>query len=253
MSDRTNLVKEILKSSGYWVLNKTIAKEFGIDGALLLSVFAEAETMMGDEEGWFYQTAETIEEITGLSRFKQDNIITELEKQGIIKKEVRGIPAKRYFKLDCEPLANKFVNNSQTSMQEIRKQDCEKLATNKEHNNKERNKERNNKEPSAYDLLSEGLKSTFDEYRKMRKEMKSKMTDRAETLLINKLNKMATTDKEKIDILNQSIMNGWKSVYPIKDNMQSKKEKSQDEIFDEYRRKYVDPQMNSEGDFFDPF
>ena len=219
MSDRTNLVKEILKSSGYWVLNKTIAKEFGIDGALLLSVFAEAETMMGDEEGWFYQTAETIEEITGLSRFKQDNIIADLEKQGIIKKEVRGIPAKRYFKLDCEPLSNKFVNNSQTSMQEIRKQDCEKLATNKEHIYKTSNKERNNKE--LFDGYSDEFIQAFNDFREMRKQIKAKMTPRAEEMILKKLDTLSKLEQEQIEILNQSTMNAWKGVFPLKD----KKEK----------------------------
>lgn len=97
--NRANLVKEILKSSGYWVLNKSIVKEYGIECALLLSVFDEAEAMMGDNEGWFCQTAETIEELTGLSRFKQDKIIAKLEQQGIVQKEVRGVPARRHFKL----------------------------------------------------------------------------------------------------------------------------------------------------------
>lgn len=84
-------------------MNKAIVKEYGIESALLLSVFVEAGATMSDD-GWFCQTSKTIEESTGLSRFKQDNIIAEFEKQGVIKKEVRGIPAKRYFKIDCERL-----------------------------------------------------------------------------------------------------------------------------------------------------
>ena len=31
------LIKELLMSSNYWVLNKTIVKEFGIETAFLLS------------------------------------------------------------------------------------------------------------------------------------------------------------------------------------------------------------------------
>src|SRR5699024_3542674 len=46
--------------------------------------------------------------------------------------DVRGIPAKRYFRLGYKSLANKIVNNSQTSIQKNDKQVFKKLATNKE-------------------------------------------------------------------------------------------------------------------------
>ena len=135
------LVKQLLMSSNYWTLNKDVVKMFGIETAFMLTNLAEAESMMSDEEGWFYQTHETVESITGLSRHKQDVAIDKLEKAGILHKEVRGIPAKRYFKLDYEALTNKFVKNSQTSMQNISKLDCKKSATNKESNIKKVDKE----------------------------------------------------------------------------------------------------------------
>ena len=141
------LIKQLLLSSNYWTINKDIVKLFGLETAFFLSNLAEAENMMADEDGWFYQTAETIEEFTTLSRYKQDKCIEELEKAGILKKEVRGVPAKRYFKLDYEKLAIQFVRNSQTRMQKTRKLECEKLATNKESTNKELiNKESINKD-----------------------------------------------------------------------------------------------------------
>lgn len=132
MSDKM-LVKELLLSNNYWVLNKTIVKMFGVETAFLLTNLAEAEQIMSTEDGWFYQTSDTLEELTTLSRYKQDNAIEQLENAGVLKKDVRGIPAKRYFKLDYKVLANKIVNNSQTSIQKTDKLVCKKLATNKEH------------------------------------------------------------------------------------------------------------------------
>src|SRR5690625_1732509 len=88
--------------------------------------------MMSADDGWFYQTSDTLEELTTLSRYKQDNAIEQLENAGILEKDVRGIPAKRYFRLDYKALANKIVNNSQTSVQKNYKQVSKKLATNKE-------------------------------------------------------------------------------------------------------------------------
>lgn len=131
------LVKQLLMSSNYWTLNKTIVSIFGIETALLLTVFAEAENMMADKDGWFYQTTSTIEKITTLKRFKQDNSIKELEDMGILVKEVRGMPAKKYFKIDYKALNDKIVGNQQTSMLETSKQDCWKPTTNKELSNKE--------------------------------------------------------------------------------------------------------------------
>ena len=133
-------------SSNYWTLNKDVVKMFGIETAFMLSNLAEAESMMADDDGWFYQTHNTVESMTGLSRHKQDVAIDKLEKEGILHKQVRGIPAKRYFKLDYKSLANKFVKNSQTSMRKNDKLGCEKLTTNKESNINKVNKESINKD-----------------------------------------------------------------------------------------------------------
>ena len=144
---KKQIIKQILLSSNYWSLNKDVVKLFGLETAFFLTNLAEAENMMADEDGWFYQTAETIEEFTTLSRYKQDKCIEDLEKAGILTKDVRGVPAKRYFKLDYEAFANQFVNNSQTRLQKTNKLDCKKLATNKESINKELiNKESINKD-----------------------------------------------------------------------------------------------------------
>ena len=135
------LVKELLLSSNYWVMNKNVVKTFGIETAFLLTNLAEAEQMMSTDDGWFYQTSDTLEELTTLSRYKQDNAIEQLENAGILEKDVRGIPAKRYFRLDYKSLANKIVNNSQTSVQKNDKQVFKKLATNKERTNKQSNRQ----------------------------------------------------------------------------------------------------------------
>ena len=133
-------------SSNYWTLNKDVVKMFGIETAFMLSHLAEAESMMADDDGWFYQTHNTVESMTGLSRHKQAVAIDKLEKEGILHKKVRGIPAKRYFKLDYKCLANKFAKNQQTSMRKNSKLDCEKIPTNKESNINKVNKESINKD-----------------------------------------------------------------------------------------------------------
>ena len=143
------MVKELLLSSNYWVLNKNVVQTFGIETAFLLTNLAEAEQMMSTDDGWFYQTSDTLEDLTTLSRYKQDNAIEQLENAGVLEKDVRGMPAKRYFRLDYKVLANKIANNSQTSVQENYKQVFKKLATNKESTNKQSNKQNKDNPASA--------------------------------------------------------------------------------------------------------
>lgn len=140
MNERV-LVKQVLLSSNFWVLNKTVVKIFGLETAFLLVNLAEAENMMSDEQGWFYQTSDTLEELTGLSRYKQDKCIEELEGHGVLEKDVRGIPAKRYFRFNHKALSDKIVKNSQTTVKNISELELKEFTTNKESINKESNKE----------------------------------------------------------------------------------------------------------------
>lgn len=74
------------------------------------------------------------------------------------------------------------------------------------------------------DLLNAKLKEFID----MRKSIKSPMTENAVKLLLNKLNELSEDVDIQIQILDQSIISNWKSVYELKD-IKSKKELSDKE------------------------
>lgn len=63
---------------------------------------------------------------------------------------------------------------------------------------------------------SEDLKNSITEFIKMRQRIRKPMTNYALTLMLKKLDKMATSADVKILILNQSIVNGWQDVYELK-------------------------------------
>ena len=67
------------------------------------------------------------------------------------------------------------------------------------------------------------LNNLFLEFLDLRLKLKCKNTDKAITLLVNELNKY--DDNTKIEMINESIMNSWKSVYPPKQFRQNKKGK----------------------------
>ena len=123
------LIKELLMSSGYWVLNKSVVKEIGLEPAFILTNMVEAESMMADDEGWFYQTADTLKELTGMSSYKQTKAINELINFGILEQKNIGVPMKRYFKINYDSIQKlvfkKFKNcnskNLKTSIQKIEK------------------------------------------------------------------------------------------------------------------------------------
>ena len=76
------------------------------------------------------------------------------------------------------------------------------------------------KAPVEYFPDNIDLDLAFKDYVKMRKTIKAPMTDRAISLAMSKLKKLATVngafdEKTAIEILNQSIMNCWKGLFPI--------------------------------------
>ena len=65
---------------------------------------------------------------------------------------------------------------------------------------------------------NEELKTAIIEFVKFRKSIKRVMTTYALELLLKKLDRFANDDNTKIEMLNESIMNGWNGIFPLKDN-----------------------------------
>lgn len=142
-----NSMKKLLMTSNYYVLNKILVKNLGIETAFFLTALVEADEMLADEEGWFYQTAPLLEEITGLSNHKQSKCIEQLISLGILLQENKGMPMKRYFKLNYEQI----LNSLNTSLEKTSKQGLKKLKPcfQKTSNNKEININNLDKELSS--------------------------------------------------------------------------------------------------------
>ena len=70
--------------------------------------------------------------------------------------------------------------------------------------------------------VDDSVKETVREFIKMRKTIKAPMTDRAIVLMLNKLKEMASDPDTQIKILNQSIENSWKGLYPLREEAKPK-------------------------------
>lgn len=92
-------------STGGWIpVNKALAKEVGLDAAVIYGEMTRKEEYfknhgMTVNGGWFYVTEQDLEESTTLKRSKQDKAIAALIKAGMIEKKTMGLPAKRYFRI----------------------------------------------------------------------------------------------------------------------------------------------------------
>ena len=203
-------------SSNYYTLNKQIVKALGIEPAFLLTILIEASDGLADDEGWFYQTIETLEELTGLSRHKQNKIIQDLIETNILIQENRGTPCRRFFKISFQEIENIVFKKTETSLLKIDKLDCKKftnysvkssqtsllkISNNKEHNINNLNKEINHKEHKSYELEEKlkTIKQWFIENEiNFSKKHEVKVLDLLEN---NSLEFVLNTFQEQLDIL----------------------------------------------------
>lgn len=82
-------------------------------------------------------------------------------------------------------------------------------------------KQRKKSEPVKYSDDPE-LNDAIAEFIKFRKGVKKPMSDVAVKLMINKLESLSHDRHEQVQILNQSIMQGWTGIYELKDDGKSR-------------------------------
>ena len=105
---------------------------------------------------------------------------------------------------------------------------------------KESKKDKKDKYIGPFDLLSgedEALRKAFSDFESMRNAKRKPLTDRAEQMIVKKLQEMGDRDVW-IASLNQSTLNAWQDVFPPKTQpKQSGKRKSWQEIAAEMEAK----------------
>ena len=130
-------MKHLLSSSAFLIVNKQLAKQVGLKGAVLLADLISKEEYFianGMTDGWFFNTEANIERDTTLTSYQQRKCLKTLKKYEIIETKRKGIPAKQYFKineanllniLSCEEteglVVNKLNDLSETKLTTINK------------------------------------------------------------------------------------------------------------------------------------
>ena len=299
---------KLIASNNFITVNKDLMRVLGLEEAVILGELAseyeywKSQGKLDNE--WFYSTVENVEKNTTLKKNRQASALKNLQKIGIIEVKRKGLPAKRYIKINEEKildvLSNKKLKNSTsepekpekstvpsvdekrpTSCTENGQLDVPKSAIN---NNKEKiinnniKKERKTKREEEKKLIEEVNKSNsisennsiientkkpltncsltakndsfnkliesytknekiqeeLKEYLKVRKTMKAPLTNRAIKLFLSRLSDLTNDDAEKLRIIQNSIMNGWKTFYPLKPDQKEQLNNKSSYNLDEY-------------------
>lgn len=140
----------------------------------------------------------------------------------------------KYNDYQCQDIIDNKQNNTQDNNQITNEQQTnnKQITTNKNDKNIKNQKEKKNINKKTeidnfinQNFTNEELKNTVYEFIKMRKAIKKPLTTRGLELMIKKLYNLTTNIDEQIQILNNSIMNNWQGIFPLKKDIKKQTNK----------------------------
>ncbi|MEG2984110.1 MAG: helix-turn-helix domain-containing protein [Peptostreptococcaceae bacterium] len=193
-----------------------------------------------DKKGYAFPSMKVLTKHLGYSHDRYTkNYIDSLIEKGYIRKETVKQKNRYYLLNKVQNVPNvQDVPNVQnvldSEVQNIPNGTVQNVPTNNTNNNTNKKTNINNTKKASkksnrkieFDFLineytdNENLKEALKDFLKMRELIKSIMSERALKMLFNQLDKLADTDQAKVNILEQSIFNNWKSVYPLRRNQE---------------------------------
>ena len=226
---------QLVASNGFLTVNKAVAREVGLEAAALLGELASSQVYWEErgnlnEDGMFFETAETIEQNTTLTSYQQGKASKVLEAHGLIRTARKGVPAKKYFAVDADGLdaffKNKFPSFLETRIQKNKKQDTKKLGSNNKRDNKKREVIKDKKDIVLNSVLSDPVKEKVIEFLEYRQEMgKPFKSERGVQTLINTVAKQEQVigATAVINCIDTSMSNGWQGLFWDKGQQNSKR------------------------------
>lgn len=166
-----------------------------------------------DKEDGCFASNEYLAKFCQCSQSKVSSAISKLKKLGYIR--VKSFDGRKRFLESCMSFSvgqtTKKEKSAYQNLEEIVLEDSTSKSTNK-------HKRRSDEFQEAIHGFTDNseLQAAIWDFIEHRKQMKAPMSTRSLTLLLNRLNKLASDERTQVAILNEAIMNGWKSVYPLK-------------------------------------
>ena len=82
--------------------------------------------------------------------------------------------------------------------------------------------------------LSDDMKSILSDFIEMRKEIKKPLSQKGYGLLMKKLKELAKNEPDQIKILENSIMNSWQGIFPLKNSLSGNPIKDEFSEYEEF-------------------
>lgn len=171
---------------------------------------------------WFTVSNQVLSIHTGLSRSGILKARNELKQRGLIDFRERGTKATSYKMVT---MSNSVQDSTQDGKQVCNQDGVQDSTQDSNTLNKHKLKQKlKQKQQNKAEVLPErysdddALNDAIIAFVAFRKDIKSSMTDHAIDLMLKKLEDMVPGNiPSKVAILNQSIMNGWKGIFPLGD------------------------------------
>jgi len=223
-----------VKNENYITIQGWMINELNLKGNELL-VYATIYGFSQTDNQVFSGSLQYLADWTNSSKQGVQKNLKSLVDKGFIKKDdkfINGVKFCEYYVTKFNEVCNSVVQGMQQSCIGSMQQSCtNNIELDNINNNINDNKESKKEKKSNYDVIidelinDEDVKEGIYEFIKMRKLIKKPLTDRALRQLISKLNTLSTNTKEQIQILDNSIINNWASVFPLKKDYSGSKRK----------------------------
>lgn len=233
-----NGILNLLANDNYLIVNRTLMKELGLEESIIIGELASEYNYYKknntlEENDYFYSTIENVEKNTGINEYKQRKALNNLKSKKIIDIKIKGIPAKRYIKINeskiSEILNIKSQNNLRTSSLNFKELVPEKLKTN---NNNKNNKNKEIHKESYFN--SENLDKAIKEWLEYKKERKDKpYTEIGLKKLLTQIKNNVTEygEQQVVNLIDECMGNNYQGIIFDKLKKQSKKEDDNVEWF----------------------
>ena len=158
------ILNSLCGSDAHWSVNKKLAKIIGIESAILLADLLSKGAYFQnknelDEDGYFFNTRENIENDTTLTPHKQRSCIKILVDLGLLETKEKGIPKKTYYRI----VNDKLLKILTTGSEKIKQLDVKKFNINKNKDNKNKIIRINNNMATAKNNVQDDIDKLFYE------------------------------------------------------------------------------------------
>ena len=168
------------------------------------------------ERGSFHTEERSLAARWGWSREKVRNFWRALVDDGMIEYTVKKSTTGKTSEGTTIKVLNYGVYQAPDTSKKTTEKTTKKPTTDQRETNDRPKQEVFHTEIPRMEEVKAPLAEALDDFAEHRRKLKKPMTDRAKKLLLADLDKLAETDREKIAIIEQSILQGWAGLFPLR-------------------------------------